>query len=156
MAYCRAVLAAAAVVRPTDYQLNESMTSTVGVFTPQMPPFWHSKSGSFTSPSSSDMLVNTPIADCELIPLGEDGPTSTEKVMSPQHRLRLTYRINCLSLVGGCPRLSTCLSPHPPMLQFHNLALLFVAISKGVTAAVVSVDLPIINEQIAPDGFSRM
>ncbi|KAF8493484.1 laccase C [Russula emetica] len=41
------------------------------------------------------------------------------------------------------------------MLQLHNLALLFAAISKGVAAAVVSVDLPIVNEEIAPDGFLR-
>jgi hypothetical protein len=41
------------------------------------------------------------------------------------------------------------------MLQLHNLALLLAAISKGVAAAVVSVDLPIVNEQIAPDGFLR-
>lgn len=41
------------------------------------------------------------------------------------------------------------------MLQLHNLALLFAAISKGVAAAVVSVNLPIVNEEISPDGFTR-
>ncbi|KAI0276852.1 laccase 14 [Russula aff. rugulosa BPL654] len=77
--------------------------------------------------------------------------------MSPQHRLRLTYRINCPSSVGGCPRLSsTCRSPHPfSMLQLHNLALLFAAISKGVTAATVSTYLDIVNAEIDPDGFTR-
>jgi len=42
------------------------------------------------------------------------------------------------------------------MMQLHNLALLFAAISKGVAAAVVSVDLPIVNAAIAPDGFVRV
>jgi hypothetical protein len=42
------------------------------------------------------------------------------------------------------------------MLQLHILALLFAAISKGVGAAVVIVDLPIVNEEIAPDGFHRV
>ena len=41
------------------------------------------------------------------------------------------------------------------MLQLYNLALLFATISKGVSAAVVSYDLPIVNEDIAPDGFLR-
>jgi hypothetical protein len=41
------------------------------------------------------------------------------------------------------------------MLQLHNLALLLVAISKGVAAAVVDFDLPIVNAEIAPDGFLR-
>ncbi|KAN0114011.1 laccase C [Russula decolorans] len=42
------------------------------------------------------------------------------------------------------------------MLQLHNLALLLAAISKGVAAAVVNYDLPIVNEEIAPDGFLRV
>ena len=41
------------------------------------------------------------------------------------------------------------------MLQIHHLALLLAAISKGASAAVVSYDLPIVNEEIAPDGFLR-
>jgi hypothetical protein len=101
--------------------------------------------------------MNMPIAYCELLSLGEDRPTSTEEVMSPQHRLRLAYRINRPSLVGDCPRPNTCLSLHlPSMLQLRNLVLLFAAISKGVAAAVVSVDFPIVNEEIAPDGFLRV
>ena len=75
--------------------------------------------------------------------------------MSSQHRLCLTYRINCFSLVGGCPRLSTCRSPHSSMLQLHHLALLLAAISKGVAARTVDVSLPVVNADIAPDGFLR-
>ena len=41
------------------------------------------------------------------------------------------------------------------MLQLHILALLFIAISKEVGAVVVSIDLPIVNKEIAPDGFRR-
>jgi hypothetical protein len=42
------------------------------------------------------------------------------------------------------------------MLQLHNLALLLAAVSKGVAAAVVDVSLPIVNGEIAPDGFTRV
>lgn len=79
--------------------------------------------------------------------------------MTLQHRLRLTYRINCPSLVQVGWRLpqAKCRSPHPlSMLQLHILALLFAAISKGVGAVVVSIDLPIVNKEIAPDGFHRV
>jgi len=41
------------------------------------------------------------------------------------------------------------------MLQLLNLALFLTAISKEVAAATVSVSLPIVNEEIAPDGFPR-
>jgi hypothetical protein len=41
------------------------------------------------------------------------------------------------------------------MLQLLNLALFLAAISKGVAAAVVDVSLPIVNRNIAPDGFPR-
>ena len=41
------------------------------------------------------------------------------------------------------------------MLQLHNLALLFAAISKGVAAATVSTYLNIVNAEITPDGFTR-
>ena len=42
------------------------------------------------------------------------------------------------------------------MLQLHSFALLLVALSAGVSASVVNTDLRIVNEVIAPDGFSRM
>ncbi len=41
------------------------------------------------------------------------------------------------------------------MLQLHNLALLLAALSRGISAAVVSVSLPVVNEEISPDGFLR-
>lgn len=77
--------------------------------------------------------------------------------MSPQHRVRPTYRINYHSLNGGCHWLSIRRSLHPfSMLQLHSLTLLLAAFSKGVAAAVVSVSLPIVNKEIAPDGFRRV
>ena len=42
------------------------------------------------------------------------------------------------------------------MLQLRILALLFAAVSKGIGAVVVSIDLPIVNKEIAPDGFRRV
>jgi iron transport multicopper oxidase len=42
------------------------------------------------------------------------------------------------------------------MLQLHSFALLLAALSGGVSASVVNTFLPIVNEEIAPDGFSRI
>ena len=42
------------------------------------------------------------------------------------------------------------------MLQLHSFTLLLAALSAGVSASVVNTVLPIVNEEIAPDGFSRM
>jgi hypothetical protein len=42
------------------------------------------------------------------------------------------------------------------MLQLHSFALVLAALSGGVSAAIVSTSLDIVNQQIAPDGFSRL
>lgn len=95
------------------------------------------------------MLMNTPVAVY--------GHRKGHVTSVTQHHLRLTYRINWPSLVGDCPRLGTCRSLHSfSMMQLHNLALLLVAFSKGVAAAVVNVPLPIVNKYVAPDGFLRV
>ncbi len=42
------------------------------------------------------------------------------------------------------------------MLQLHSLVLILAALSGGVSAVIVSTSLDIVNEQIAPDGYSRL
>lgn len=74
------------------------------------------------------------------------------------HGMRLSYRIRCLTSDEGYPRLTLLpfLSFPFSMLQLHSFALVLAALSGGVSAATVSTSLDIANQQIAPDGFSRL
>jgi hypothetical protein len=79
--------------------------------------------------------------------------------MTPQYVTACVQHINGVTFGGGCrPRLSSCRSSYYlfSMLQLHSFALLLAALSGGVSASVLSTSLSIVNEKIAPDGYSRL